>query len=818
MARYVTKIGQGGAAYSDTVATAALGAVGQSIDGASFAIGTLPAQFDLYQGGTYNLAQHVSGGVAPYTFDISSGSLPSGVSLSSVGVLSATAGATLGLSGAIVFRVTDSVGMTAYTDTVTVGTASMTGQTIGEPSPIAIPFGLTSVVGGSNLPFTFGHVFKEGDIPTGQFIDSSLADWQARPTSYWPDGSVRHAIISGRATLAANVKTSITISRAGSDRPGAALTQADLTAALPTTTLVCGAQTITLNTLVGTGALHRTVCTGPVMSNFLYRQPLTGSNHLVAWFDVRVYKGGAVEIFPWIENGYLLVSGPTNDVRTYTLTINGAQKFSASVDVKHHTRPVLINNVASGFKHWSYWSGTDPQIEPEHDVAYNDSTKMFPHYGFTPNADYLAGGGANSTLPYTQTYSPGYIGDTVASMGSAGFQPHIGVLPSWAACWVKTSDPRAYRAVMSNALGSGNWSAHYRDENTNEPVRWSTYPNISQAWSGTPTMPAESGGTNSSSVIDRAHQPSMAYVPWLMTGRWYFLDEQVFWTNWSHIIQNNYVTREGAKGLVLEGQSRGRGWTLRTLAHTVAILPTTHPCYSDLLYAWEQNCLAYEGEYITGTRSSGGYVNTLGWAGTYSANDNSPYFPGNTSGRWWDAHWMQMTFSLAFGTAWNLNIAQSAPSKTALQAVRDHCYKAPVGMTGDGSAGTYNYRRIGVFQVPIGTDDIGLPPNVWYTHGQMYTNSEALGNDGSSPYAALSGGTTMYRSNGITLSEMTNSAFASSWAEISGLCFTYAALAMATEHGASGAAASWARVTGSSSHAFANQGFEKNIIWGLAPR
>ena len=39
--------------------------------------------------------------------------------------------------------------------------------------------GLTSAVGGTNLPFAFGHAFKAGDVPAGQYVNSDLADWQA---------------------------------------------------------------------------------------------------------------------------------------------------------------------------------------------------------------------------------------------------------------------------------------------------------------------------------------------------------------------------------------------------------------------------------------------------------------------------------------------------------------------------------------------------------------------------------------------------------------------------------------------------------------
>ena len=165
----------------------------------------------------------------------------------------------------------------------------------------------------------------------------------------------------------------------------AALTEAELASSMPRTVLSAGDFVWTLNSSVGTSDRARTVCTGPVMSNFIYRKPVTGSNHLVLWADVRVYKGGNVEIFPWVENAYFLVAGPINDVRIYNLTIDGVSRFNQSIDVKHHTRVPLLSGSS-----FSYWTGSDPDITPKHDSAYLKSTKLVPNYGWnSPSATAL---------------------------------------------------------------------------------------------------------------------------------------------------------------------------------------------------------------------------------------------------------------------------------------------------------------------------------------------------------------------------------------------------------------------------------------------
>src|SRR5690606_34115678 len=207
------------------------------------------------------------------------------------------------------------------------------------------------------------------------------------------------------------------------------------------------------------------------MSNWLYRRPIAGSNHLVAWFDVRLYKGGAVEIFPWAENGYLTVANPVNDVRTWVLTIGGVQRFTQSIDIKHHTRIPLIRGTT-----FSYWTGTDPQIVPKHDVAYLRATKMVTNNSYAPSSAILS-----NTAEYPQTYTPNWLGTTKAAMAATGYGNHIGPFPNWQAGFIAIGDARAYRATVVNGMAAGSWPVHFRAEAgstqgvagyPNEPIKY----------------------------------------------------------------------------------------------------------------------------------------------------------------------------------------------------------------------------------------------------------------------------------------------------------------------------------------------------------
>ena len=64
-------------------------------------------------------------------------------------------------------------------------------------------------------------------------------------------------------------------------------------------------------------------------------------------------------------------------------------------------------------------------------------------------------------------------------------------------------------------------------------------------------------------IPDNAHVPSLAYVPYLMTGDRYYADEMAFWANFVLLrtFQDGYSNyRGGTKGLLVANEVRGIAW------------------------------------------------------------------------------------------------------------------------------------------------------------------------------------------------------------------------------------------------------------------
>jgi hypothetical protein len=203
-------------------------------------------------------------------------------------------------------------------------------------------------------------------VPQGSVLVADSGSMQFVVKNRWPDGSAKFAILSGRTDLTANAWKSIGLSVASAPAPAPALSTADLAATWLTASVQFGSFG-TANWNAGDWAAPvQTWTSGPLMSSFTYRKPIGSDAHLVAWLEVRAYKGGRVEVLPWIENGYLQVAGPTSKVGTASVSIGGTQRFSQSLSLLNHQRAVLASG--STLTHW--YGGSDPQVTPRHSAAY----------------------------------------------------------------------------------------------------------------------------------------------------------------------------------------------------------------------------------------------------------------------------------------------------------------------------------------------------------------------------------------------------------------------------------------------------------------
>ncbi len=663
---------------------------------------------------------------------------------------------------------------------------------------------LTSPATQGSAPFTIGHAFKQGDVPSGSTIVADIANFQATIKNTWPDGSARFAILAGRADLTANTPRSILLA-AGANPGGTALTETDLSNTGITASIQVGATcTVDLRSLIGvassfssgrwTAGRVRTWISGPQMSSWIYYSRCGSDPHLTTWFEIRLYAGGAVEVLPWVENSTLAIASPaTKSAQTVTFKLGGTQRYSGSLAIPHHARIPL----ASGST-FSHWLGSDPAVTPKHDVAYLQATKMVPTY--------RAVTASNSTLwsRVVQTYTPLIAANIPYSgMGGAGYGTWIGPLPEHDVAYLTSSgDPRALAAIQVNAYAAGAFDIHFRDETTNQPPKFSSYPtkvigggeNIGNTGSSTigDYTPTATGA--GSANWDLPHHPSLGYMAYLLLGRFYFLEESQFVATVNYLINSDSAAaRNFSNGLfkpqVGANTNRGAAWATRTLVQAAVITPDGETLQTEFLNSWVANINYFHATYVAQSNNPQGIVAQYT---NYSGAGISPFVI---------APWQEDFFTFAWGYGMDLNLNISGTASSNLSAFFNWKANSIVGRLGGTGSTEWYFADAANYNMPVspsGTANWDTGAGPWYaSFGAMYNVLYSVANPRSPVDGNLRGG---------NFPEAT-----SYWGNLQ------PAIAYAVTGGVLGAQAAYNRMIGAGNWGTLAAGFNDNPVWSIVP-
>jgi hypothetical protein len=675
----------------------------------------------------------------------------------------------------------------------------------GSPAPPAgtiTSLALTSVSGGTNLPFTYAHVFKEGDVTAPSALGGDTA-LQVVVKNSWPDGSAKIAILSGTKTLAANTPANVAIQTSGTVAAGASLTTADLKATGITANIDFGAFGAVNWATTDWDSPLETWISGPAMSSWRYRKAIGSDAHLVGWLELRLYAGGAVEVLPWIENGYLNVAGPTSKAATATFTLGGTQRYTGALTLCNHQRVPLASGTT-----FTHWLGTDPQITPKHDGQYLMDTKLWPKYMgvVASNSSVWSVGTAQGDGAPITSYTPLAKSNFHVPMGEVGYQDGIGMLPLWDVLYLTSgADSRAYRNLIVQGYCHGRYGIHFRDESTNKPPSFASWPNLvlaqNEAAYNNPGSSATNQYTPATSgtqpdTHDLPHHPSVGYTAYVLTGWKYFLEEMQFICTSIHL-RNDSTGRQGSKGILLSEAGsnipRGAAWGMRTLAQTACITPDADPLRTQFVSAVNENIHYYYTRYA----AVPGH-NPLAFVAPYDhLNDNTPSLP-------WQAHlWQDDYFSIAYGICRDLKVATAQPYLTELVNFLSWKYQTIAGRMGAGGAteSPFNYGAAYSVNIAPRNDanyDTGAGP--WYADWRAEATSMG--------YPTGAPGNTLQGTSGSDPAGMDHGYWG----------YTQAALAYATDHNAVGAYAGWGRLTGATNWASGAVNYNDNPVWGVKPR
>jgi hypothetical protein len=478
-----------------------------------------------------------------------------------------------------------------------------------------------------NVPVTFGQAIRRGDVPKGQMLYCAAGkDWaQIEVKRVHEDGSPRFAIVSailpnlpakGSATLklgtgradAGASKTGRPPAGAGgregeeqseegrrsvqdmasprgsvgtrSGEAGAGgreeLLKTDFDAVV-TLTFPDGAvrSARARAMLKEAGVKAKTWLQGHVATEWLVSGPPVDKDgkpdeDLNVQFQVRAYAGGTrVRVSVVVENCWDAWAGSIR--YDAAVTMGGKEVFAAKA-ADH--RPL------SRWRKVFWWGGEEPPIQVVHDLTYLSSTGALPNYDTSLPAGPARGDEERGLAMKGPNWEIMGHGSLTAYMPTTGGRPEIGPYPAWAVRYLLHKDPRARDLVLANGDLAGSWPIHVRARKTGRVMTIDERPDFwldgrgkdKPAWKPdrTPLDPKQPRLSP-----DLAHQGSFAYVPYLLTGDFYYLEEAYLWASYCLLVTWP-APRQGAKGIIAD-QIRGDAWALRNIADAAWIAPTGDP-------------------------------------------------------------------------------------------------------------------------------------------------------------------------------------------------------------------------------------------------
>ena len=492
---------------------------------------------------------------------------------------------------------------------------------------------------GTNVPFTFGQIVAAGQMAATEGLAARLSNGtlirlQTDVKATHADGSVRHVIVSGiLPALATGQIEKIQLVKSTAPEKSEATLQSLAQAGLT------GKAVVTADGVQYTASLAEALnapnpvrwLSGTTANEWIVSAPLktaAGAVHplLTASFAVRWYPGlqNQARVDFVVENTKTFKAGPRNLTYDVNLDLGGRTVYAKSgLTHYHHSR----------WHQSAWWNGaTAPAIHVRPNTAYLIASKAVSNYdqNVKPAESILAEMGKKLTAANT---GPMTVGPVIAYMATTGGRGDIGPLPIWSVSYLLSMDQRARDSMMAAADGAGTWSIHMRDENTGYPLRVdneanktiSTHMNLAHKG----PLPVPRCANNDGNLCktpytnDTAHQPSLVYLPYLLTGDYYYLEELQFWAASNPLATDPNNSGLG-KGLVRWQQVRGQAWSLRTLGHVAYITPDAHPLKGYFTKQLDNNLEFYNDTYVKANPNRLGVYDGTG-TGSFKVNGSAPW-------------------------------------------------------------------------------------------------------------------------------------------------------------------------------------------------
>lgn len=482
-------------------------------------------------------------------------------------------------------------------------------------------------------PVTLSRVFAPGDIPhwATAVVNGKAVNTQCDVKTRWRDGSLQHAVLSfwvewdGHPVIVDFEDRPQPLAGEPLDAGAMLSSRFDFGATLTITSRDGKVLTADARKMLERGAfrywLRGPICTQVIVED---RTPARGFD--LGWDEYRPFHPIFVATFyPGWRGVKLEVIGEnlwaeSLEDLNYALEIRVGPPGRLSTA---YTKELFTHYAMTRWRK-VFWSGIAPQpVAIDFNFPYMISSQVLPTFDVTRK---LPRDVLDAEWRRWQKTGKGDINDHgywVKYFPSSGGREDLGLAPTWVVRYLYSFDPRMLDIVLGNAAASGHIPIHLRESATGRPyLRGSridafgrplslharptfTFLDLNFVWTAKQDRVRFVGPVSSGHgwVVDLAHQGSFAFVPYLVTGDWYFLEEAYFWAAYdvAHGDPNPELPygRGGDYGFLNPAgiQTRGVGWGLRNIGHAAFLAPDGSPekaYFLDKLYA---NIAAREGQH-----------------------------------------------------------------------------------------------------------------------------------------------------------------------------------------------------------------------------
>jgi hypothetical protein len=426
---------------------------------------------------------------------------------------------------------------------------------------------------------TFGEVLPQGVARGGLQLGNLVTQTDVK--NVWPDGSIRYAIVSASVPAVGTYPLEAAAAPTGTFTP----TNPDASVRF----------TIGNNVFIATlpkAVSSDTWLSGPLVTERRYTLiPVavdgTPQPYLSVIIDLRSYVDGETRLDVTVENTFDKAS---------------ASQIAYAVDIMSGGQVLYHHDTLTQY-YLTRWRKVFDLGLTESQVA-TDFTSFYQAGALPQYLSTVANTTLSATGPSFDILGLGGLSDP--NMGAPGGRPEIAPYTDWTASYLVygTAAQRAY--VLANGDLAGSQPIHIRETDGSlvsidlRPQFW-----LDSRDQGFPDAPR--GDLSAASLgpfqFDTAHQPSLAYVPYLITGDRYYADELKFWANANLLLSQPYYERNNSQGLLAVSQVRAFAWGLRNLTDAAAYVPDADPTKAYFVSKLQNN-LKWADDYADGNATN----------------------------------------------------------------------------------------------------------------------------------------------------------------------------------------------------------------------